>query len=108
MALKDTREGRNLLRLFSDSEESLARLRAEMAADAMPAYCAGHWGDAYCPNAPTCTVTFTCPCGHTAADALCEDCKALSLLLIEVKAFICTVCEEGPDRHICHLMALEG
>ena len=33
MALKDTREGRSLLRLFADWDAGLARLRAAMAAE---------------------------------------------------------------------------
>ena len=52
MALKDTREGRNLLRLIAEGPEAVERLRAEMANDhlcscgAVITLISGRWIDA--------------------------------------------------------------
>jgi hypothetical protein len=71
MALNDTREGRDIARLFDRHEESLQRLRAAMAAGAKrPAA-----GD-YIPS--------QCPLGlhdnlYPGPDGECEDCELQGL-----------------------------
>jgi hypothetical protein len=70
VALKDTREGRRIARMFERHEDSLARLRAAMAAERAAA------GDGYLPS--------RCPLGlhdnlYPGPDGECEDCELQGL-----------------------------